>query len=105
MASTDEIHALLPDFKPLFIIWPEELKGFVDLHTFTSVLANVKLCGKNQDQYEDQQSIPHISWPAFKQLSFYMRITLHVLCTFCRNINPVEVACQFLGDVGLSSGW
>lgn len=39
-----KLNVLLPDFKPLFIVWPKELKGFVDLHTFTSVLPNVKLC-------------------------------------------------------------
>lgn len=27
------------------------------------------------------------------------------LCTFCWHANPVEVAGEFLGDVGLAPGW
>ena len=32
------------DFQPLLVIWPEELKGLVDLQTLPPVLANVELC-------------------------------------------------------------
>lgn len=41
--SESRAEVLLPDFKPLLVVRSEKLERLVDLHTFPSVLPNVKL--------------------------------------------------------------
>lgn len=40
-----QFSALPSDLQTLLIVWMEELKGFVDLHALSPVLANIELCG------------------------------------------------------------
>ena len=86
------------DLHGLLVVVAEELVVLVALHRFTAVLPHVEHCqweGLVRGHPKAPLSPPHPPPPRPPPQ----------LLTPCRHADPVEVAGELAGDVGLATGW
>lgn len=90
------VFVLLADPHGLLVIRLKELKVVVDLDSLPAVLTHVKHCSDTSNR----------AFPLNISSFFFNKdaLRLHKL-TFSRHADPVQVAGELLGDVGLPSGW
>lgn len=102
-----QVPHLPPDFHGLLVVGAEEVVGAVMLHRLAAVLAHIENCTRKAKNIKTRSVHQHSSAVQHPQMMFSTdqgEKSLGML-TFCWDADPVEVASQLLGDVGLPSGW
>lgn len=101
-----QVPRLPPDFHGLLVVGAEEVVGAVMLHRLPAILAHVENCTGKAKTIKIRSVHQHSSAVQHPKMTFSTdqgEKSLGML-TFCWDADPVEVASQLLGDVGLPPG-